>query len=485
MRWLSETEEAWNWDEDWKLGANIDASETMYWNDGKGFLPISEKSNYYVGVFDGQGHVISNLYINRPEVKYVGLFGRVYRSYIKNLGLENCEIVGNDYTGALVGKAVGYNNISKCFVSGKVSGKSVIGGMTGFAGVGTEISNCYSDVNVTQINDENFLSIGAFCGTNEADAIEFCYAAGNVTCVDSNEYNKGFIGENIFPDYCNYNVVNTEKTGQNTADGALPKTTTEMKTKSTFTDLNWDFDNTWGIKSDKNNGYPHLKWEDDFVLIAKIFYPEDNTEYIHLNYEFYIEFYDTIFAGSGYIFVYQSDGTLIEKFDVAEDIEVNLKRATLPVVGLLDEYSSYFILIDSTCFYNSRGAYYKGIYDEEQWDFHTSCGGSKTMPEIPENWEDGSGGTIYTLAELRWLSENYIAWNEDWILGSDIDAMETHCWNDGLGYHPIGYGDAYFSGSFDGQGYTISNLYVNRVRLAYAGLFGSISNVEIHDGGFY
>ena len=32
-------------------------------------------STPYKGTFDGQEHIISNLYINLPEQEYVGLFG--------------------------------------------------------------------------------------------------------------------------------------------------------------------------------------------------------------------------------------------------------------------------------------------------------------------------------------------------------------------------------------------------------------------------
>ncbi len=75
----------------YELVQDIDASETKNWNGGKGFDPIGE--DYYdpfTGIFDGKGHKIRNLYINRPDEDNVGLFGVVGSGgEVKNLGLEN------------------------------------------------------------------------------------------------------------------------------------------------------------------------------------------------------------------------------------------------------------------------------------------------------------------------------------------------------------------------------------------------------------
>jgi len=60
-------------------------------------------------------------------------------------------------------------------------------------------------------------------------------------------------------------------------------------------------------------------------------------------------------------------------------------------------------------------------------------------------------------------------------LGCDINAFETLTWDGGLGFDPIGKYDALhpeyaFTGYFDGKGYKISNLFINRTE--FLGLFG-------------
>lgn len=61
----------------------------------------------------------------------------------------------------------------------------------------------------------------------------------------------------------------------------------------------------------------------------------------------------------------------------------------------------------------------------------------------------------------------------DYILSNNIDASETSTWNGGLGFAPIGTTGAGFTGSFDGKGYTITSLTINRTT-SYVGLFGTI-----------
>ena len=60
---------------DYALSSSIDASSTSKWQDGAGFLPLGKKDYPFSGDFDGCGHTIFNLFINRPDMPYVGMFG--------------------------------------------------------------------------------------------------------------------------------------------------------------------------------------------------------------------------------------------------------------------------------------------------------------------------------------------------------------------------------------------------------------------------
>ena len=78
----------------------------------------------------------------------------------------------------------------------------------------------------------------------------------------------------------------------------------------------------------------------------------------------------------------------------------------------------------------------------------------------------------------------------DYVLGNDIDASATASWNGGEGFIPIapdtdpltgGHQGTAYAGTFDGQGYTISNLAINRPEEPYVGLFGFIAGATIQN----
>ena len=73
----------------------------------------------------------------------------------------------------------------------------------------------------------------------------------------------------------------------------------------------------------------------------------------------------------------------------------------------------------------------------------------------------------------------------DYVQTQDIDASATSGWNGGLGFDPIGDSSTKFTGSYDGGGYDISNLFIDRPLVDDCGLFGqsdagaSISNATL------
>ncbi|MDT7864527.1 MAG: GLUG motif-containing protein [Thermoproteota archaeon] len=160
------------------LGNDIDASETKFWNDEKGFEPIGHYFYPFTGTFDGRGFKIYNLYINvnvsifDEAREFVGLFGYVgERGIIKNVGLENVtilytgEIAGQiTVTGRVVGGLIGWNlgTVSNCYSTGIVSGKGFVGGLIGY-NVGS-VSNSYSTASVYGGSNVGGL-IGANSGT--------------------------------------------------------------------------------------------------------------------------------------------------------------------------------------------------------------------------------------------------------------------------------------------------------------------------------
>ena len=155
------------------LGQNISAvttgNNTDVWS-SSGFVPIGTSSAPFAGTFDGLGHTISNLTINRPSATYVGLFGSTgNNAVIQNVGLVGGVINGSDITGELVGDNEG--SVSNSYATGSVSGDDV-GGLVG-NNDGT-ISNSYATGSVS-----GAISVGGLVGFNYG-MVSNSYAAGSI-----------------------------------------------------------------------------------------------------------------------------------------------------------------------------------------------------------------------------------------------------------------------------------------------------------------
>ena len=98
---------------------------------------------------------------------------------------------------------------------------------------------------------------------------------------------------------------------------------------------------------------------------------------------------------------------------------------------------------------------------------------------------DGSEGDPFQIA--NWTHLNNVRGYLDacFILLNDLDeetgdyaGLADETANSGLGWEPIGTSDNKFTGGFDGQGYEIADLVINRTTEDYVGLFGCVG-----DGG--
>ena len=87
--------------------------------------------------------------------------------------------------------------------------------------------------------------------------------------------------------------------------------------------------------------------------------------------------------------------------------------------------------------------------------------------------------SISTCADLNNTIRNNLA--GDYILDRNIDCSDTITWNGGAGFEPIGDGGNSFTGDLDGQGFTISDLYISRDTEDNVGLFGYVDEGVIRN----
>jgi len=173
----------------------------------------------------------------------------------KNSGMTaNCystaSVTGAWWVGGLVGGNMGDGLITNSYSIGSVSGGIDVGGLAG-GNIRGYITNSYSTVSVTGAS-----GVGGLVGHNHEGTITACYSTGSVSgTVGPVGGLVGFVryGEII------YSFWDTETSGLSESAGGTPKTTAEMKTKSTFTEAGWDFVNIWDICEGTN--YPRLRWQ--------------------------------------------------------------------------------------------------------------------------------------------------------------------------------------------------------------------------------
>lgn len=233
----------------YQLSNDIDCSATSGWNAGTGFLPVGSLGAPFTGTLDGNGKKINGLYINRPSVDYIGLFGSItFGVTISNLGIENANIIGHDRVGILVGDSDSSNTvISESYSSGIVNGNQYVGGLVGQSG-----GQIYDSYSVAGVN--GYSNVGGLVGF-EQSIIANSYSSGSVTGTS----NVGGLVGQISTGTITNSFWDTQTSGQLISAGGTGKTTAEMKTQSTISSVNWNLISIWSIDGITNSGYPFLR----------------------------------------------------------------------------------------------------------------------------------------------------------------------------------------------------------------------------------
>jgi hypothetical protein len=257
-----------DWAGYFELGADVDLSN--YTGDTFniiGYIRGGGDYKAFNGVFNGNGHTISNFTYNSTGKSYIGIFGFVGdpNAQIRNLGLTNPDI--NHSSGYCVGSLVGYfayGTICECYVErGSVVGDSTVGGLVGYSN-SANILNCHSSADVSGNG-----RIGGLAGSVWMGSFTNCYAAGEVNGIsdtgalvgydDTGSYSNCFWDVNVNPDVNGIGNANDPN--------VIGLTTAEMQTRSTFTGAGWDFvgevingpNDIWDICEGTN--YPKFVWQ--------------------------------------------------------------------------------------------------------------------------------------------------------------------------------------------------------------------------------
>ncbi|MFC1783208.1 GLUG motif-containing protein [Planctomycetota bacterium] len=173
-----------DWDKNFILTGDIDMNMITDYYSPSGFN----------GYLDGAGYSVINLTVDAHVIGnncQLGLIGQLGNGgHIENLGVEEVNIIGVDYSYYL-GGLVGYNEegvISNCYATGAVTGGANaenLGGLVGYTYYGA-ISNCYA---ISSVSGNDWL--GGLCGFNDSGTIYQCYTNSQV---NGGNYLGGLVG---------------------------------------------------------------------------------------------------------------------------------------------------------------------------------------------------------------------------------------------------------------------------------------------------
>jgi len=440
--------------------------------------PIGTYNNPFKGTFDGEGFVIRNMKIeiNSDDDKpvYAGLFGCLDRATLKNTGIENSTVnvkssnMGRAYAGGITGYANYSSSVLNCYFTGEVRATAIgitsnpasyAGGIAGAIASSAVVSNCYNLGNVNAVSDDGTsATAGGIAGDSSASTISGCYNTGAVNAVAKNDSDRDA-----------------------RAGGIVGYSTNYMSyTGSTVSDCF-----NWGEVSAECSGTAFVG---GIVGYSGSFSTIDNCYNIG----------NTRTAGSSTAYV----GGIVGDFSFEElsncyyltNVAGRIGAVLTNVQALTEEQmrqQSSFVGFDFSDVWVIDSANNSGY----PYLAHTALGNAmpktiqlpKDISPTGDNFFAGGNGShgspylISTPAQLDAIRNNLRA-NHSYKLINDIDLAEWGEWE------PIGIDYMeYFGGNFDGDGYVIKNMTVNRnIRVnedVLAGLFGYAVGATIKNIG--
>ena len=251
--------------------------DPTYWNSGAGWDPLGGSSTLeFTTTFKGNGHTISNLFINRigpppiPDTAVNGLFGWVGSSArIESVGVVNANVRGHSFNGVLAGTVNG-GEIVACYATGSVTttnAAGIAGGLVGRLHTSGSITSSHS---TARVDNGARPDAGGLVGQLDSSAtITNSYSIGEVT--GSSVSSGGLVGNRTASaGAVTASYWDTQTSGQATSDGGTAKTTAELKTPTGYTGIYaaWDAnidgvagnDDPWDFGAAADDHYPVLKY---------------------------------------------------------------------------------------------------------------------------------------------------------------------------------------------------------------------------------
>ena len=173
-----------------------------------GYNSFNLVGSIYEGIFNGNGHTVSGVYVTMPEATAeVGFISASLES-VSDLTIVNSYVCGKGTVGSIIGKAI--NNITGCSSSAYVVGNEVVGGIVGykdgefvlnctFTGSVTAQGNCVGGIIGDGLNNP---TVSDCCNFGSVEGSDYVGGISRGNCHVSNSYNAGEVtatGDDVDP----------------------------------------------------------------------------------------------------------------------------------------------------------------------------------------------------------------------------------------------------------------------------------------------
>lgn len=441
--------------------------------------------NPFKGIFDGNKHTVSDLYINSSGSN-LGLFGYVDGAEIKNVTVQGNVTgfyeEGNEQSGQYVGLVLGVgttkSKLENCESRGSVTGCSYVGGIAGLIANNCFITSCTNRATVKNYPGTSGAYFGGIVGYGTG--LSFCANYADITAEGSSV--GGLVGY-VFPDINNEGMSNCMNVGN-----VIGKQNVGGLAGECFAPQNTN--NYSSGRVEATNQYAGL-------LVGK--YGNDPSKAFANTY--YVEEGLVVENGTATAGKYYGDGTIsasaqaVHQADVASGKLASLLASVNSTWGQdLEQENTYPVLNGKTVYFSGSKLCNGHLLSEAYTNDQTK---ETATPAHSQEYEDGGfcmvchesrelhgKGTandpylISNVAQLEYLRDQSNLGNGQITahakLVNDIDLAYASA----SSWIPVSKSNA-FAGTFDGNGHCIKNLYSSFYQGGYVGLFGYVNGATI------
>lgn len=441
--------------------------------------------NPFKGIFDGNKHTVSDLYINSLGSN-LGLFGYVDGAEIKNVTVQGNVTgfyeEGNEQSGQYVGLVLGVgttkSKLENCESRGSVTGCSNVGGIAGLIANNCFITSCTNRATVKNYPGTSGAYFGGIVGYGTG--LSFCANYADITAEGSSV--GGLVGY-VFPDINNEGMSNCMNVGN-----VIGKQNVGGLAGECFAPQNTN--NYSSGRVEATNQYAGL-------LVGK--YGNDPSKAFANTY--YVEEGLVVENGTATAGKYYGDGTIsasaqaVHQADVASGKLASLLASVNSTWGQdLEQENTYPVLNGKTVYFSGSKLCNGHLLSEAYTNDQTK---ETATPAHSQEYEDGGFCTvchesrelhgkgtandpylISNVAQLEYLRDQSNLGNGQITahakLVNDIDLAYASA----SSWIPVSKSNA-FAGTFDGNGHCIKNLYSSFYQGGYVGLFGYVNGATI------